>query len=118
MSVNNKHLATFLLGAAAAFGAYKYSKLTDEEKEKLAASMKEKANKLKDTAMDAEDKAMDYFKELQTKGADAFKEYMPKVEEFFESLFGKKDGVDTATSGAAPASPSGAANGKPGNMGE
>jgi len=32
MSVNNKHLATFLLGAAAAFGAYKYMNLTDEEK--------------------------------------------------------------------------------------
>ena len=47
MSVNNKHLATFLLGAAAAFGAYKYSKLTDEEKEKLANELKEKANKLK-----------------------------------------------------------------------
>ena len=35
MSVSNKHLATFLLGAAAAFGAYKYMNMTDEEKEKL-----------------------------------------------------------------------------------
>ncbi len=32
MSVNSKHMATFLLGAAAAFGAYKYSKLSDEGK--------------------------------------------------------------------------------------
>ena len=41
MSVNIKHMATFLLGAAAAFGAYKYSKLSDEEKEKLIATLKE-----------------------------------------------------------------------------
>ncbi len=57
MSVNSKHLATFLLGAAAAFGAYKYMKLTDEEKEKLAADLKEKANKLKTSAVEAEEKA-------------------------------------------------------------
>jgi hypothetical protein len=117
MSVSNKHLATFLLGAAAAFGAYKYANMTDEDKEKLAASLKEKANKLKDTALDAEDKALDYFKELQTKGADAFKDYMPKVEEFFEGLF-KKGGNGTAAAGAGPASGSGAQGGTTGNMGE
>ena len=33
MSVNSKHMATFLLGAAAAFGAYKYMNLTEEEKQ-------------------------------------------------------------------------------------
>ena len=88
MNVNNKQWATFLLGAAAAFGAYKYMNMTDEEKEKLAASLKEKANKLKDQAVAAEDKAMDYFNELKTKGSDTFKEHMPKVEEFFNSLFG------------------------------
>jgi hypothetical protein len=87
MSVNNKHLATFLLGAAAAFGAYKYMNMTEEEKEKLATDIKEKANKLKTSAVDAEDKALEYFAELKTKGTDAMKEYMPKMEEFFESLF-------------------------------
>ena len=61
MSFNNKHLATLLLGAAAAFGAYKYLNLTDEEKEKLANDLKDRANKLKSQAMDAEDKAADYF---------------------------------------------------------
>jgi len=95
MSVNSKHLATFLLGAAAAFGAYKYMNMTDEEKEKLAKDIKEKANKLKDAALDAEKQAMDYFNELKDKGADALKEYMPKVEEFFEGLF--KGGTKTTT---------------------
>jgi chromosome segregation ATPase len=92
MSVNNKHWATFLLGAAAAFGAYKYMNLSDEEKEKLAASLKDKANKLKDQAVSAEEQALDYFNELKTKGTDAFKEHMPKVEEFFNNLFGSAKG--------------------------
>lgn len=98
MNVNSKHWATFLLGAAAAFGAYKYMNMTDEEKEKLAASLKEKANKLKDQAVSAEEQAMDYFNELKTKGADTFKEHMPKVEEFFHSLFGGTK--EAATKGA------------------
>jgi hypothetical protein len=102
MSVKNKDLATFLLGAAAAFGAYKYMKMTDEEKEKLASTLKDKANKLKDQAVGAEDKAMEYFNELKSKGADAFKEHMPKVEEFFENLFnrgskGASDNTSTTT---------------------
>lgn len=100
MSVNNKHLATFLLGAAAAFGAYKYMNLSDEEKEKLATNLKDKANKLKDQAVAAEDKALDYFNELKTKGSDTFKEHMPKVEEFFNNLFGGAKGGAQATAGA------------------
>lgn len=98
MSVNSKHWATFLLGAAAAFGAYKYMNLSEEEKEKLAASLKDKANKLKDQAMSAEEQALDYFNELKDKGTDTFKEHMPKVEEFFNNLFGgtKAAGKDTA----------------------
>ena len=116
MSVSNKNLATFLLGAAAAFGAYKYMNMSDEEKEKMAASRKDKANKLKDQAVAAEDKAMDYFNELKTKGGDAFKEHMPKVEEFFNNLFGgsKAGGQETAntfeqnTTGSAPSAATGA----------
>ena len=109
MSVNNKQMATFLLGAAAAFGAYKYMNMSDEEKEKMAASLKEKANKMKDQAVAAEDKAMDYFNELKTKGTDTFKEHMPKVEEFFNSLFGGAQPkataqADTAYQGDAQAS--------------
>jgi hypothetical protein len=101
MSVNSKHLATFLLGAAAAFGAYKYMKMTDEEKEKLASDLKDKANKLKKAALDAEDQAVDYFNELKTKGADAMKEYMPKVEEFFDNLFKGGSKATTASPGGS-----------------
>lgn len=90
MSVNSKHMATFLLGAAAAFGAYKYSKLSDEEKEKLIATLKEKAHNLKDQAETTVDKAKDYFSELTTKGGDSLKEHFPGMEEFFSRFF-KKD---------------------------
>jgi chromosome segregation ATPase len=102
MSVNSKHLATFLLGAAAAFGAYKYMNMTDEEKEKLAATLKEKANNLKDHAVGAEEKALEYFNELKSKGADSFKEHMPKVEEFFENLFGRGNKGGTGNTAATP----------------
>lgn len=87
MSVNSKHMATFLLGAAAAFGAYKYSKLSDEEKEKLIATLKEKAHNLKDQAEESVDKAKDYFSELTTKGGDVLKEHFPGMEEFISKFF-------------------------------
>jgi hypothetical protein len=108
MSVNSKHMATFLLGAAAAFGAYKYLNMTDEEKQKLGEDLKEKANKLKGQAVEAEERAMAYFDELKSKGADAMKEYMPKVEAFFEDLF--RQGGKTAGTATA-AAPDGAASG-------
>ena len=109
MNVKNKHLATFLLGAAAAFGAYKYMKLTDEEKEKLANDLKDKANRVKTQAMDAEEKAVEYFNELKTKGGDALNEYMPKMEEFFASLFkGGKSGSDGAASNTGTGTTTGA----------
>lgn len=90
MSVNSKHMATFLLGAAAAFGAYKYSKLSDEEKEKLISTLKEKAHNLKDQAEGTVDKAKDYFTELTTKGGDALKEHFPGMEEFLGKFFKKE----------------------------
>ena len=107
MSFNNKHLATLLLGAAAAFGAYKYLNLTDEEKEKLANDLKDRANKLKSQALDAEDKAADYFNELTAKGSDALKEYLPKVDEFIQSVFkgGTKSSTTTASGNGTSAAP-------------
>ena len=51
MSVNSKHVATFLLGAAAALAAHKYMNMTPEEKEKLSADLKDKANKIKGEAL-------------------------------------------------------------------
>jgi len=91
MSVNSKHIATFLLGAAAGFAAFKYSSMTEEEKEKMMADIKAKANSFKDEAEGMADKAKDYFEELKTKGSSAFKENMGDVESMFNDLFGKKN---------------------------
>ncbi len=87
MSVNSKHLATVLLGAAAAFGAYKYINMTDEEKQKMADSIKDKFHKLKDDAESATDTAKDYFNDLKSKATDLFKEHFPGAEQHFEDFF-------------------------------
>jgi vacuolar-type H+-ATPase subunit H len=91
MSVNSKHIATFLLGAAAALAASKYMSMTPEEKEKLAGDLKDKANKFKTEAENFAEKAKDYFEELKTKGGEALKEHMGDTEKMMSDLFGKKD---------------------------
>ena len=88
--MNPKHIATFLLGAAAGLAAHKYMSMTDEEKEKLMADLKAKANAFKEEAEGMADKAKDYFEELRTKGSSAFKENMGDVDDLFNDLFGKK----------------------------
>jgi len=88
MSVNSKHVATFLLGAAAALAAHKYMNMTPEEKEKLSADLKDKAGKLKDEAESAMEKGKEYFDELKTKGADAMKEHFGDVSSMLHNLFG------------------------------
>jgi hypothetical protein len=91
MSVNSKHVATFLLGAAAALAASKYMSMTPEEKEKLAGDLKDKANHVKDEAEKVMDKAKEYFEELKTKGTEAFKEHFAEAEKMMSDLFAKKD---------------------------
>lgn len=91
MSVNSKHIATFLLGAAAALAAQKYMSMSAEEKEKLASDLKDKANKMKDEAETAFEKAKDYFEELKSKGSEVLKEHLGDAEKAMNDLFGKKD---------------------------
>ena len=90
MSVNSKHIATFLLGAAAALAASKYMSMTPEEKEKLADDIKGKAHKVKSEAEGMMDKAKDYFEELKTKGGEALKDHIGDAEKMMNDLFGKK----------------------------
>ena len=90
MSVNSKHIATFLLGAAAALAASKYMSMTPEEKEKLSSDLKDKANQFKDEAKKAVDKAEDYFEELKVKGTEALKEHLTDAEKMMGDLFGQK----------------------------
>ncbi|MCH5599952.1 hypothetical protein [Niabella ginsengisoli] len=93
--VNNKHIATFILGALAGLAAGKYSSMSDEEKEQMIKNLKEKANGLKDDAVKAADNAKDYFSELTTKGTDAIKEHFPGAEKWMHDLFGNKESEKT-----------------------
>ncbi len=90
MSVNSKHIATFLLGAAAALAANKYMSMSPDEKEKLANDLKNKANLLKDEAENFAEKAKDYFVELKTKGTDVLKDHVADAEKMMAELFDKK----------------------------
>ena len=90
MSVNAKHIATFLLGAAAGLAAAKYMSMTDEEKEKMMKDIKDKANAFKGEAETTLNKAKDYFEELRSKGTDSMKEHMTDAEKMMNDLFGKK----------------------------
>ncbi|WP_460470764.1 YtxH domain-containing protein [Emticicia fontis] len=84
--VNAKHLATFVLGAAAGVALHKY--LQTEEGEKALADLKEKGTKFKGEAEEALDKAPEYFEKLKTEGAEALKQYFPGAEKFLQDLFG------------------------------
>jgi hypothetical protein len=103
MSVSNKHLATLLLGAAGAFAAYKYTNMTEDEKQKLADSLKDKFNKLKTEAESSAGTAKNYFNDLKNKAGDLLKEHFPNAEKDFDDLFnpGSKD-KNTATATAEP----------------
>ena len=96
MGVNSKHIATFLLGAAAGLAAYKYATMSEEEKEKMMADLKEKANSFKEEAEGMADKAKDYFEELRTKGSSALKDNLGDAEAMINDLFGKKKPDETA----------------------
>lgn len=107
MSVNNKHLATILLGAAAAFGAYKYSTMTEEEKQKMADSLKDKFHKLKDEAESAGTTAKNYFSDLKNKATDMFKEHFPGAGQHFEDFFKSNTKSDASASPTTEVNPEG-----------
>lgn len=97
MSINAKHLATFILGAAAGVAAHKY--LQTEEGEKLLEDLKTKASDLKAEAEGAVDKAPEYFQELKTKGSEALKSNFPDAEKFLKDL------IDKFSSGSSTTGP-------------
>lgn len=92
--MSSKHLATFLLGAAAGIGALKYKEMSPEEREKLIADLKEKAKIFKGEAEDGFEKAKEYYEEIRSKGGDALKEHFGDMGHYLQSLFG--GGKETA----------------------
>lgn len=101
MSINNKHLAAILLGAAAAFGAYKYSNLSEEEKQNLKNNLKDKFHKLKDEAESGAESAKSFFNDLKDKAGSMLKEHFPDVEKHFNEFF-KSRNDKASTENSAP----------------
>ena len=64
--------------------------MTDEEKEKLYADLKVKANKLKGEAEKSFNRAGEYFEELKTKDSENMNDFMSKAEGIFNDVFKKK----------------------------
>lgn len=90
--VNAKHLATFILGAAAGVAMHKY--LQTDEGEKMLEDLKTKAGDLKTEAEGALDKMPEYFEQLKNQGSEMLNKYTPEAEkmlqELLETLQGKK----------------------------
>ncbi len=95
MSVNAKHLATFILGAAAGVALHKY--LKTEEGEKLLDDLKLKAGDLKAEAEGAMDKAPEYFEQLKTKGAEALKNNFPDADRYLKDMLDNLTGKRNAS---------------------
>ncbi len=101
MSFNSKHLATFIIGAAAGVALHKY--LQTEDGEKLLEDLKSKANDLKGEAEEALDKAPEYFEELKSKGAETLKTNFPDADKFLKDLLNNITGKKPAATGESPA---------------
>ena len=92
MAVNAKHLATFILGAAAGVALNKY--MQTEEGEKMMADLKEKGTQLKAEAEGAVDHAPEYFDKLKTQLAEILKTNFPNAEQAINDVLGKKPDTD------------------------
>jgi len=101
MSFNSKHLATFIIGAAAGVALHKY--LQTEDGEKLLEDLKSKANDLKGEAEEALDKAPEYFEELKNKGAETLKTNFPDADKFLRDLLNNITGKKSGAPGESPA---------------
>jgi hypothetical protein len=86
--VNAKHLATFIMGAAAGVALQKYLQ-TEEGKEALE-ELKIKAEQLKGEAESALENAPEYFEKLKTEGTEALKTHFPEIEKFLQDLIKPK----------------------------
>ena len=103
MGIKAKHLATFILGAAAGVAMNKY--MNTEEGEKMMETLKEKGKQLKSEAEGAMDKGHTYFEDLKSGASEKFsevigelKEKYPEAEKMINDLFANITGGDKGTS--------------------
>jgi hypothetical protein len=91
--VNAKHLATFIMGAAAGVALNKY--LQTPEGEKMFEDLKTKAGELKTEAEGAIEKAPEYFEQLKTQGTETLKQHFPDAEKMLHDLIDAISGKQT-----------------------
>jgi hypothetical protein len=84
--VTPKHIATFLLGAAAGAAIMKYNSMTKEEQDELVNNLKSKADQAQGEAVAAIDKLQDFFEDLKDKGITTLKEQMGNAEQMVQDF--------------------------------
>lgn len=96
--MNSKHLIGLLIVAAAAVGAYKYSSMSEEDKKKLADTIKNKFDQIKKEAGDSVDTAKGYVDDLRDKAVNLLNEHFPDMKDFFQNIFGSgKESAEGST---------------------
>jgi len=101
MAVNAKHLATFILGAAAGVALTKYIKTEDGEK--MVENLKAQGNQFKSEAESALDNAPEYFDNLKTQLADLLRNNFPNAEQDINDVLGKKPELPASGTPETPA---------------
>jgi gas vesicle protein len=97
MSITAKHLATFLMGAAAGAAIMKYNNMSKEEQEALVNNLKTKADDLKTEAEGAISNLQVYFEDLKGKGMDALKTHMGEAEHLVNEFINPKKDTGSTT---------------------
>jgi Holliday junction resolvasome RuvABC DNA-binding subunit len=87
--ITPKHLATFLMGAAAGAAIMKYNSMTKEEQDQLVTDLKQKAEAAQDEAKAAMTQLHDYFTDMQGKGMEALKTQMGTAETMIHDFISK-----------------------------
>jgi vacuolar-type H+-ATPase subunit H len=93
--ITPKHLATFLMGAAAGAAIMKYNSMTPEEQEALLKDLKQKADDVQKEATTAVSQFKDYFEDLQGKGMEALKSNMGQAENMVQDFIAKINSINT-----------------------
>jgi hypothetical protein len=103
--ISPKHMATFLLGAAAGAAIMKYNSMTPEEQEALLADLKAKADTVKSEAEEAVGQFQTYFEDMRSKGMEALKTNMGSAEgmvQDFINNMNKASGAGTTPNADEP----------------
>lgn len=91
MSNTVKHLATFLLGAAAGAAVVKYKTMSPKERAELLHKLKHQANGIKTDVEKGSEKMKSHMSNVMSKGMSTLSQYIGETEKnFWEMLNGSR----------------------------